>query len=84
MSALNQIVDDKILRILTVLYHNKEKFYHLTQLAKESNVPAATTLRLLSRLADSGLLLVAYVGKLKIYKFSDTENNNKIMELLSI
>jgi DNA-binding IclR family transcriptional regulator len=82
MGSINHLIDEKLLKILSVLYTNKENFYHLTQLASESKVPAATTFRLIQRLAESQLIIIARVGKLKIYRFNTNEQNEKIMQMI--
>lgn len=82
MPVLNQLLDEKIVKLLLVLYKNKSKLYHLTQLAQEAKVSSATTLRLMKLLTKSGTASIVRVGKLKIYKYNDTEKNNRIMRLL--
>jgi DNA-binding IclR family transcriptional regulator len=82
MPNLSKLLDEKVLKILTVLYANKGKFFHLTQLAQASSVPAATTLRMLKPLVDSGIIEVSSVGKIKIYRYYDNFENNTFMKVL--
>jgi len=84
MVGLSDLVDKKIVKLLTVLYTNKKKFYHITQLSQESQVPAATTLRLIGALVSSNIVTVSNVGKLKIYSYNDSEQNNDFMKVLNI
>ncbi|MFT4304030.1 MAG: helix-turn-helix domain-containing protein [Candidatus Woesearchaeota archaeon] len=82
MSDLAKLLDPKMLQLIRVLYQNKSNFYHLTQLAKEANVPAATTLRFVKTLTSSGLIKTHVVGKLKIYQYYYSESNENLMRLL--
>ena len=82
MSELGNLIDKKLLKILIVLQRNKDKLYHITQLALESQVSAATTLRLMKNLLKSNMVTVSNVGKLKIYKYNDTEKNNSFIKVI--
>jgi len=82
MSKLSQLIDEKIVKLLTVLYKNKSKLYHITQLATESQVPPATTLRLIKVLLKANIIKVSNVGKLKIYSYNNTDENNNLMKVL--
>jgi Fe2+ or Zn2+ uptake regulation protein len=82
MSLLNTLLDEKITKILLVLYRDKNQFYHITNLSAAANVPAATTFRLLKILTKSGAVSMSKVGKFKIYKYNETEQNNNLMGLL--
>jgi len=84
MAGLSDLIDKKVVKLLTVLYNNKGKFYHITQLSDESQVPAATTLRLIPSLVSSNMITVSNVGKLKIYSYNDSEQNNDFMKVLNI
>ena len=83
MASLNQLLDDKVVKILLVLSKHKSKFYHITQLAQDAKVPTATTFRIIRQLLKAGTITMSKVGKFKIYKYNDTEDNNKIMGLLA-
>ena len=84
MTNLKELLDPKIIKLVSVFYNNKAKLYHLTHLAKEANIPSATALRLIKQLVSSDIVKVVPVGKLKIYSYNDTEENNKFMELLKL
>ncbi|MCB9359445.1 hypothetical protein H6503_05930 [Candidatus Woesearchaeota archaeon] len=82
MSDLGKLLDPKLQKLLRVLYANKSNLYHITKLAKEADVPAATTLRLIKTLLDAGIIKAHPVGKLKIYQYYYSEENEKLMGLL--
>jgi len=84
MPKLSNLIDEKIVRILTVLHKNKSKLYHITQLAQEAQVPPATTLRLMKIILKSDIVKVSNVGKLKIYSYNNSEENNSLMKVLKI
>jgi DNA-binding MarR family transcriptional regulator len=83
MSDISNLLDPKILKLLTVLYTNKSKLYHITQLASESKVSSATTIRLIDSLIKSNFVSVSVVGKLRIYSYNETEQNNTFMKVLN-
>lgn len=82
MTDLSRLFDEKVLKLMQVLYLNKDKLYHLTQLASESKVSSATTLRLMSQLIDSDYVKISTVGKLKIYSYNDSYKNNQLMRVI--
>jgi predicted transcriptional regulator len=83
MSSLNHLLDPKIMKLLSILYTNKNKLYHITQLAYEAKVSSATTIRLINQLIKSKIVSVSLVGKLRIYSYNDTEQNNIFMKVLN-
>jgi len=82
MTGLSQLFDKKVMKLMQVLYLNKDKLYHLTQLASDSKVSSATTLRLVPQLIKSDFVKVSKVGKLKIYSYNDSYKNNQLMRVI--
>lgn len=62
------LVEPKIKRIVNVLFDNKEKLYHLKQLAADAHVPHATTFRIMKKLTKLNYVAIVKIGKLKLYK----------------
>lgn len=82
MSGFAALLDEKLLRLLRVLYAQKDTLFHLTKLAADANVPASTAMRLLKQLTDSGLVSIHPVGKIRIYAYKETEENDALMRML--
>lgn len=82
MTGLSQLFDKKVMKLMQVLYSNKDKLYHLTRLASDSKVSSATTLRLMPQLIKSDFVKVSIVGKLKIYSYNDSYKNNQLMRVI--
>jgi DNA-binding IclR family transcriptional regulator len=72
------LVDPKIKRILDTLVKNKGKLTHLKKLSKDSNVPAATTFRLVKKLIKLQYISVTTVGKIKLYMLADNKKTGKL------
>ncbi|HLC19917.1 MAG TPA: hypothetical protein VJK72_03285 [Candidatus Nanoarchaeia archaeon] len=62
------LVDPKIKRIVDVLSFNKDKLYHLKQLAVDARVSHATTFRIMKTLVKLNYVSILKIGKLKLYK----------------
>lgn len=75
-----ELIDKKVAAILRTLHSEKEKLFHLHQLASISRVSAATTLRIVRRLVSEGYISVVTVGKLKLYKVGANEEMTGLIE----
>ena len=62
------LVDQKIKRVVDVLFDKKERLYHLKQLAAEAHVSHATTFRIIGKLVKLNYVSIVKIGKLKLYK----------------
>lgn len=70
---LTKLFDSKITAILNTLVNSPKEFY-LRELAKEANVPPATTYRILQHLTKIKLVEVVKINKFKLYRLSSNEN----------
>lgn len=71
LRALSRLLDPKLKSILDVFLQKKGQLFHLKKLSEESNVPLATTFRLVSKLVKEGFLDITKVGKIKLYKIKE-------------
>lgn len=78
MVLFEDLVEQKIVRILRLLVENKGEYYHLQKIASDAKVPIASTFRLVNKLVKIGYIDFITVGKFKIYKLAD---NEKIKQL---
>ena len=82
MDLLKGLVDDKLLRMLKLFLDDKTRYFHLTELASKSKVPASSAHRLIKQLVVLGFVMYDKLGKLKIYKYNDSEKSRKLEEVL--
>jgi DNA-binding IclR family transcriptional regulator len=82
MSTLSGLVDEKTLRILEMFFRNPKEFYHLSKVSLDSDVPLATTFRIVNHLADAGILDITTVSKLKLYRLADSGKVRKLRRAL--
>jgi DNA-binding IclR family transcriptional regulator len=78
MSVFEELIDNKILKILKLLLQNKEQQFHLYKIAQESNIPVATVFRIMKRLLRLSLVQQTIIGKFKLYSIA---HNKKTKEL---
>lgn len=89
LRGLGQLLDPKVKSVLDS-FLQKDELFHLKKISEESNVPLATTFRIILRLVKSGFLDVTTVGKLKLYKIKekipsyDVLVDSKIYTILNI
>ena len=80
MSLFSDLVDRKIIRILTSLVNHPTEHFHIQKLSSVSRVPLSSTFRIVNNLVKIGLVDVIVVGKFKIYRLS--EKKKKELTLL--
>lgn len=66
--VLENLVDEKILRLVNFFLKNDDKLFHLYTISTEANVPMGSTHRLISKIVKSGIVEVVVVGKTKLYR----------------
>lgn len=79
--VLDGLVDKKIKNILAVLIKNKGELFHLQKISKLSNVPIASSFRIVRKLTSLRFVAVIKIGKFKVYKLDD---NKKTKELIGL
>ena len=76
--VLEQLIDNKVISVLKVLFSDKEKQFYLKEISEEAIVPMATTYRILQKLKDIGLVNEVKIGTFKVY---NTAANDKVLFL---
>lgn len=77
--VLDSLIDKKVKSILDVFIKNKGQLFHIKKVSKISNVPIATSFRLIKKLSSLGFITIIKINKFKVYKLAD----NKKTELLT-
>lgn len=80
--AIKALLDEKMLRILQVFVNNEKEDYYLRELASKSNVPPATTYRIINRLLDLKIIELTKIKKLKIYRIASTPQADFLKKIL--
>jgi DNA-binding Lrp family transcriptional regulator len=79
IKVFEDLFDKKIISILKILFKDHTKQYYLQELSKESNVPMATTSRILNKLNKLEIIEITKISRFKLYR----PFVNKKVELLS-
>lgn len=79
MNQLKGLIDDKIIRVVNAFIKNKDRPMYLREIAKISQVPPATTMRILNKISKEKIIEEIKISKFKFYKYHE---NKKIEGLL--
>jgi Fe2+ or Zn2+ uptake regulation protein len=70
---LEELFDNKILQILKLFFREKEKTFYLREITKLSNVPLATTYRIVNKLVHLQLIEIISIRKFKLYRLANNQ-----------
>jgi hypothetical protein len=79
---LESLFDKKVLQILRLFMKNRDKKFYLMEIAKASNVPIATTSRIMHKLIDLKLIDIVAVSKFKLYVLAQNETTSFLEGIL--
>jgi DNA-binding IclR family transcriptional regulator len=82
MNLFKGLIDDKILRVLTIFIKEPDQFFHINKVAKGAGVPLATTFRIINSLSKNKILEIQKISKFKIYKLAKNKKTNELRRLL--
>ena len=82
MSVIRQLIDKKTLKILDLLIKNRQKYSHLSEISAFSKIHVASTFRIINKLVSFGIVDVALMGKMKIYRIADNEKTKEFEFML--
>jgi DNA-binding IclR family transcriptional regulator len=82
MSVLLDLVDKKIVRILSILIAKPKDFYHIQKLSAESKVPLSSTFRIINKLVRLDYIEIQKIGKFKIYKLKHNEKTAELRKII--
>lgn len=80
LNILEELFDQKMLRILRMFIADKEKQFYLREISKDANVPVATTARIIDKLLKLELIKLIVVKKFKLYQLNADNPNIKYLE----
>ncbi len=79
MSVLLELLDRKIVRILTSLARNPKEHFHIQKLSSRSKVPLSSTFRIVNKLVRLGFVEIIVIGKFKIYRLKQSDKTKDLM-----
>jgi len=82
MAIIRKLLDKKLIQILDLLFRNKEKYFHLSEISNASKTSLATTFRTINRLVSLGIIEVTVLGKMKIYRIAANDEAKELEEVL--
>jgi DNA-binding transcriptional ArsR family regulator len=81
MSIVN-FIDPKVIKILRFLALHREDYFLLQMISMGTNVPGASTFRIINKLKKEGIIEIKLMGKLKAYKLKDNRTVRNIIKQL--
>ncbi len=74
LNLLEELFDNKKLKVIKLFLQNKEKQFYLREIAKQTRVPIASTFRIVKKLMELELIKQIKINKFKLYKTADNDN----------
>ncbi|HJX06357.1 MAG TPA: hypothetical protein VJ461_06630 [Candidatus Nanoarchaeia archaeon] len=81
-NIIEEFFDKKTLAVLKLFLFDETGQFYLREMAKKSKVPVTTTLRIIKRLKELGIVEESVIKKTKLYSLSQNKNTNILAELL--
>lgn len=78
MSVFEELIDNKLLKILKLLLNNKEQQFHLQKISQDTKVPVSSVFRIMKKLVKLELVEQIVIGKVKIYKIAHNEKTKQL------
>jgi hypothetical protein len=82
MNFFKGLIDEKILRVLSLFMKNPEEYYHINKVSDDSKVPLATTFRIMALLSENRIIEHKSISKFKIYRLSKNDRTKKLRNLI--
>jgi len=79
--VLEELFDNKVIRILKTLLMDSRKQYYLQELANRSSVPIATTSRILAKLEKAQAVQVDKISRFKLYRMAENQRARLLSRL---
>lgn len=84
MNAVGELIDPKIMRVISLLIGAKKKYFHLQSISQKTGVPISTTFRITNKLVRLGFIEKTYIGNFKVYRIARNQKTKQIAKILSI
>ncbi len=80
INLLEELFDQKMLRILRMFIANKDNQFYLREISKQCKVPVATTSRIIDKLLKLSLIKIIKIKKFKLYQLHTDNSNIRYLE----
>ncbi|MEM4267545.1 MAG: hypothetical protein QXK37_01810 [Candidatus Woesearchaeota archaeon] len=81
LEVLEGLFDKKVIRILKVFFRDRTKQFYLQEVSEQSNVPIATTSRILNKFAKNDIIEVQKVSRIKLYRLKGGKKTDFLGEI---
>ncbi len=82
MELFTGLIDSKTLKIIGLFINNPDEFYHINKVSDETDVPLATTFRIINILTKNEILEYKLISKFKIYRLAKNTKTNKLRKII--
>lgn len=82
LDGLIGLVEPKTLAILSTLFQNPHKLFHLNSLAQTSQVPLTSTFRIIKKLVQNQFVQETKIGKLSVYQLAQNQKITQLKKLI--
>lgn len=80
--SLEGLIETKVWRIFKTFLGHPQKIFHLNSVAQAAKVPVSSAQRIVKNLAKHGFVEAIPVGKLNLYRLSESEKVKKLKEVV--
>ena len=81
LELLKELFDNKLVNVINVLINDRSEGLYLNEVSRAANVSPATTYRIINKLVNLEIIQEIRVKKLKIYKFTKSEDTEFLYKL---
>lgn len=82
ISILTGLLDEKLIRVISVFMKNPEKKFYLSEVARKAEVNTATTFRILNKILKENIIRADIIGKVRTYQLAKGERVQSLSEIL--
>ncbi|MBN1646168.1 winged helix-turn-helix transcriptional regulator [Candidatus Woesearchaeota archaeon] len=82
-SILEELFNEKILKILKLFIYNPEEEYYVREIAKRTRVPLASSHRILQKLVKAGILKEIRIKHYRAYRLADSKDTKFLESILT-
>ena len=82
VNVLTGLLDDKLIRVISLFTKHPEKKFYLSEIARLSDVNTATTFRILNKIVLQDLVKATVIGKARTYQLSKSEKAQSLSKML--
>ncbi len=82
LDVLAGLLDDKLIRVISLFMKYPSKKFYLSEVSKLSGVNTATTFRILKKLVSQELISMDVIGKVRVYQLGRGERVKNLSEML--